>query len=176
MTPFDTPGFDAIIPAWQAKLEAELPAACEAVNADISDDWTCEPGKVVGFAPIISTVNDFPTVGMIKVSDTAEDDVGHEWTGVYTIGLVIFTQHAEPEGLEATTRRQVRAVKAAALANRRLVVPDRPGMTTGRLVYEGTNWGPAFADIPASEAPPSAYYTWTIVRITSRHDEAVVSP
>lgn len=171
MAPFDTPGFDAIIPAWQAKLEAELPAACELVNAGVDDGWLATPGLIVPYPPIPSTVNEFPTTGMLKINDSAEDDVGHEWTGVYTIGLIVFTQHAEPAGLETTTRRQVRALKAAALANRRLPVPDYPLMTTGRLSYLGTNWGPAFADIPSSEAPPSAYYTWAIIRIVSRHDE-----
>ena len=168
---FDTPGFDAIIPAWQAKLQAEYPAACELVNTAVDDDWLAQPGLVLPYPPIPSTVNVFPTTGMMLVSDTAEDDVGHEWTGVYTIGFVVFTQHAEPEGLAATTRRQVRALKTAALANRRLPMPEHPNMTTGRLTYAGTTWGPAFADLPDSEAPPSAYFTWSIVRLVSRHDE-----
>lgn len=171
MTTFDAPGFDAIVPAWVAKLEAEYPGACELANADVDDGFLAEPGVVLDYPPIPSTVNVFPTTGMMQIGDDAEDDVGREWTGVYTIGFVLFTQHAEPQGLARTTRRQLRALKAAALSNRRLVVPGYPNMTTGRLTYAGTNSGPAFADIPSSEAPPSAYYTWSIIRVTSRHDE-----
>lgn len=169
---FDAKGFDAIVPAWVAKLELWLPTAIDRVNGEVTDGWLVEPPEVLDYAPPISTVTFFPTVGIVTESESREDDVGREWTGVYHVGFAVFVQCSDPEGFGRLARRTARAVQAAVLADRRLVVEDTPAMTTGRLESRGIAWGPAFADVPSGEGPPSAYMTWALVRVTSRHDES----
>lgn len=116
-------GIEPVIAGLVKRLEDELPAAIDDVNADQTDGILIDRAhlQVLDHVPHILTLHQWPTIGVAEGPGRYEDDTGHEATGVHELQIVAFMQDADLQTLAKKLRRIFVAVERVALAGR--VIP-----------------------------------------------------
>lgn len=155
---------EPVIAALKGRLENNLQAAIDDINAGVADGFELEPvQQVLGFAPLPEYLTTFPTVGITDGASTFEDDMAFAVTGRHEILVVIYQQNADQEALAWQLRRYTQAICQVILANRNL---------------DDAAWGTGLIEIapgPALEnSDPDAVAKWMTyagVRIWAKREE-----
>lgn len=155
--------------AVKERLENNLPAAIDAINAEVTDGHEIEPVVAVHtFIPPPDFLDDFPMIGIGDGPSTFEDDNGSSATGRHELLVVAYLQDAEQEALAWKLRRYLQAIA-------RVVLKDRNLNDT----VAGAAWGTGLVRISAgptladNEDPKhvKTWMTWAGVQIWVKRDE-----
>ena len=167
-------GTEQAVDALRDRLEADLPAAITAINAEApatADGYTIEnPQLVLDYVPPLDHLNTFPTVCVAQGPGRFEDDNAWHATGVYELAAVAFLQDSDQQALTRRIRRYNLALMRVVLKDRNL--GSGTGIPWG-VTLKRIDFGPALADMDglADDAPPRAYITFTAVVVEVKLDE-----
>ena len=146
-------GIEPVVDGLVAKLQADLPAAIDAVNAQVTDGLTVDRGalQVLDHVPHILTLHQWPTIGVAEGPSIAEDDTGFEFTEVDELHVVCYLQDADQQALARRLRRLRLAVVRVCLSGGRVIPSVVPGTNaawgvTLRRIDPGQTLGEAEAE------------------------------
>lgn len=163
-------GPEPAVNALRERLEQDLPAAVDQINAEVTDGYAIDlPARVLDYMPPFDTIQAFPTVCIVHGPGRFEDDTGYEATGVYDLTVVAVLSDADQQALTRKLRRYLLALTRVALEGRNLGTGD--GVPWG-VTLRGFDFGPAMADKPDTAQPPAAFLSWTELTVTVKLDES----
>lgn len=165
------PDPEAVIAAVKKRLDDDLGAAIDTINAAVTDGVTIEKptGRIFDFVPPAETLVDFPTVGIGEVSNRVQDDTGWASTGVHEVALLVFVQADDQQTLVRKLRRTRLAVTRTIMQDR--VLEDRADPTRNRawgVVYRRDEPGPTLGDMQAEQVV--SWMSWVRIVIECRSD------
>lgn len=114
---------EALVIALRDKLDAGLPAAIDALNADVPDDTYLieHPVHVLDYIPDereISAAGGRPLVGIQDVTTTLINDAGSHANGQHQLAVLVYLADPERANLARALRRYQRALATVCLDGR----------------------------------------------------------
>jgi len=156
-------GIEPIIVELKRRLEEELQAEIDLINAEVEDGYPAGvPQQIYDYIPPVGELNYFPSIGIGDGPMRFEDDIGSSETALFTPMIVVYEQAASQQELAWRLRRLNQAVIRTVMAGRHL------GEAAWGVTLQGSDPGPTLADDPSS---PKEWVSWTGIRITCRRDE-----
>src|SRR4051794_10224449 len=107
---------EPLILALKLRLEDDLRAEVDAVNAQVTDGFTIGgDAEILDFIPPPSDLLSPPVIGIGEGPGRFEDDIGGSATGKYELLVVIYDQAADQAALTWQLRRWAKAITRVAL-------------------------------------------------------------
>lgn len=166
----DIPDIEPVIAALKKRLDDDLPAAIDAVNAEVTDGTLVEqPQQILDHIPPHEILLAFPTIGVGEGIGRWQDDTGFESTGVHELSVVAFIQASDQQTLVRQLRRMRRAVLRTVMADR--VLQDAADPSCNRawgVMLRQVIPGPTLGDLQAEQVV--TWLSWVRVVIEARSD------
>lgn len=164
------PDVEPVIVALKKRLDDDLPATVDAVNAAITDGILIEhPQQILDYIPPAELLLAFPTIGIAEGNDRIEDDTGHASTGVHELSVVVFVQADDQQVLVSRLRRMRAAVARTIMDGR--VLEDAVDPSRNRawgVTYRRGIPGPTLGDVKDDRV--QSWMSWTQLVFECRSD------
>lgn len=159
---------EPIVAALAASIAAQLPDAVAQVNADVTDGYEITEPVVLDYPLPLELQNQWPLVCLARESGVFSDDSGWSATASWSIGLWVFVQDPDPQGLAKRLERTLAAVLTAATAQRSFTqAGEAYGVTVRRVTP-----GPVLEGLPRDGGePPDGYLSYAVALIDCLADE-----
>lgn len=166
----DVPDIEPVIAALMARLQADLSAAIDAVNLEVTDGTLLEqPQQIVDHVPPIEVLLAFPTVAVAEGIGRWADDTGWESTGVHEVSIVCFLQASDQQTLVRQLRRMRRAILRTVMDGRVLEDAEDPSRNRAwGVMLRQIAPGPTLGDLQASSVV--SWMSWVRIVIDCRSD------
>ena len=150
---------EATIDALIAKLNADLPAKLEEINAETADDWQLEPPAGITFGP--RSEIPYPWIMVLPESMEKELESAGSLYYEHAITVCVWLADGDEETLLRKLLRYQRAVREVALRFRR--PGDSPVSTDPggyALEYVRDVYGPVMSETDEEGNPEGAIISW----------------
>jgi hypothetical protein len=128
---------EPIVAGLVAKLNQDLPAAIDALNASLTDETTVAyPQQILDHFPPLETLLVFPTVAVAEGAGTFSDDTGWSATGRYELAVHCYVSSTDQQVLVTQLRRLRTAVARVVMDGRTVPTADLSGTSAWGLVLK----------------------------------------
>jgi hypothetical protein len=166
----DIPDIEAVVAALKKRLDDDLSAAIEAVNAEVTDGTLIEqPQQILDHIPPVELLLAFPTIGIGEGVGRWTDDLGWEATGQHELSIVCFVQADDQQTLVRRLRRMRRALLRTVMADRawRDAAVPALGRAWG-VMLRSVQPGPTLGEVVAEQV--RSWASWVQIVVEARSD------
>lgn len=167
-------GPEPSVVALRDRLDTELPAIIDAINATAADSVVMEhPAQVLTHVPNPGELVQFPTIGIERARATVADDIGTSFRVTQGLVVLAYVQNADQPSLVTLTDRWIRAIQTA------VRLPGGvPTINLGfgpalpySVQFRGSDSGPASNTPVPGLTPPATWWTWCGVALDCVYEE-----